>query len=96
MTRLSPKYGYPGRRSREAAIGEAGRQGGPRVGRWPRGTLADVGINLNFAPVVDLNVNPTNPAIGALDRAFSADPAVVARDAEIESRPIATAASGPR
>ena len=37
-----------------------------------------------FAPVVDLNVNPDNPAIGKLDRAFSADPAVVARDAEIE------------
>jgi beta-N-acetylhexosaminidase len=29
-------------------------------------------------------VNPDNPAIGALDRAFSADPAVVAHDAEIE------------
>ena len=47
-------------------------------------TLADVGVNLNFAPVVDLNVNPKNPAIGALGRAFSADPAVVARDAAIE------------
>jgi beta-N-acetylhexosaminidase len=43
-----------------------------------------VGINLNFAPVVDLNVNPDNPAIGKLDRAFSADPAVVSRAAEIE------------
>jgi beta-N-acetylhexosaminidase len=39
---------------------------------------------MNFAPVVDLNVNPTNPAIGALHRAFSADPAVVSRDAAIE------------
>ena len=47
-------------------------------------TLDDAGINLNFAPVVDLDVNPTNPAIGALDRAFSADPAVVSRDAAIE------------
>src|SRR4029077_1456084 len=46
---------------------------------------AGVGVNMNFAPVVDLNVNPTNPAIGALDRAFSADPAVVSRDAEIET-----------
>ena len=47
-------------------------------------TLASVGVNLNFAPVVDLNVNPKNPAIGALQRSFSADPRVVGRDAEIE------------
>ena len=30
--------------------------------------LAGAGIDLNLAPVVDLNLNPTNPAIGALDR----------------------------
>ncbi len=34
-------------------------------------TLAKVGINLNFAPVVDLNIDPTNPIIGALGRSFS-------------------------
>jgi beta-N-acetylhexosaminidase len=36
-----------------------------------------VGINLNLAPVVDVNVNPANPSIGALGRSFSADPDVV-------------------
>ena len=36
---------------------------------------------MNFAPVVDLNVNPDNPVIGKLERSFSADPAVVARHA---------------
>ena len=44
-------------------------------------TLAAAGINLNLAPVVDVNVNPNNPIIGALDRSFSADPAVVAEQA---------------
>jgi beta-N-acetylhexosaminidase len=39
--------------------------------------LATHGINLNLAPVVDLNVNPDNPSIGALGRSFSADPDVV-------------------
>jgi beta-N-acetylhexosaminidase len=34
--------------------------------------LAAVGINWNFAPVLDLNVNPHNPVIS--DRAFGADP----------------------
>jgi beta-N-acetylhexosaminidase len=83
VTRLSPKLGFPKVES-EAAIGD---QGDTAVEAWADGlvaTLADAGINLNFAPVVDLNVNPDNPAIGALDRAFSADPAIVSRDAEIE------------
>ncbi|MBD3309355.1 glycoside hydrolase family 3 [candidate division KSB3 bacterium] len=40
-------------------------------------TLADLGFNLNFAPVVDLNINPACPAIGALGRSFSSDPAIV-------------------
>jgi beta-N-acetylhexosaminidase len=83
VTRLAPKYGFPAVAS-EAAIGT---KGDAAVQAWAEGiaaTLAGVGVNLNFAPVVDLNRNPTNPAIGALDRAFSADPAVVGRDAEIE------------
>jgi beta-N-acetylhexosaminidase len=37
-------------------------------------TLREMGINLNFAPVVDLNVNPQSPAIGAYGRSFSANP----------------------
>jgi beta-N-acetylhexosaminidase len=85
VTRLSPKYGYPAVAS-QASIGE---QGTAAVQAWADGiaaTLAGAGINLNFAPVVDLDVNPSNPAIGALDRAFSADAAVVARDAAIEVR----------
>jgi len=39
--------------------------------------LADVGFNMNLGPVVDLNLNPRNPVIGARDRSFSADPDVV-------------------
>lgn len=45
-------------------------------------TLRSVGVNLNLAPVVDLNVNPNNPIIGALGRSFSADPAVVTAQAK--------------
>jgi beta-N-acetylhexosaminidase len=43
--------------------------------------LAELGINLNLAPVVDLNTNPDNPVIGRLERSFSADPAVVTEHA---------------
>lgn len=38
--------------------------------------LSAVGINVNFAPVSDVNNNPSNPVIGV--RSFSDDPAVVA------------------
>ena len=38
--------------------------------------LAAVGINQDFAPVADVNVNPLNPVIGV--RSFSSDPDLVA------------------
>jgi beta-N-acetylhexosaminidase len=39
--------------------------------------LAHAGFNLNFGPVVDLNLNPSNPVIGQRDRSFGADPKTV-------------------
>jgi beta-N-acetylhexosaminidase len=45
--------------------------------------LATFGINLNLAPVVDLNLNPNNPVIGGVYRSFSADPAVVSAHAKV-------------
>lgn len=39
--------------------------------------LSSCGINIDFAPVVDVDVNPNSPAIGALDRSYSKDPLVV-------------------
>lgn len=42
-------------------------------------TLKDLGFNLNFAPVVDLNLNSHNGIIGKLERSFSDNPEVVAR-----------------
>ncbi|CAK7070615.1 MAG: Beta-hexosaminidase [Desulfovibrio sp.] len=44
--------------------------------------LKNLGINLNFAPVADVDVNPRSPAIGLLGRAFSADPQTVAAHCE--------------
>ena len=42
--------------------------------------LAGLGINVDFAPVVDLD-NPNSPIIGKLSRSFSADPATVSKHA---------------
>lgn len=39
--------------------------------------LRHLGLNWNFAPVLDVNSNPANPVIG--ERSFGADPARVAR-----------------
>ena len=44
--------------------------------------LADLGFNVNFGPVVDLNINPANPIIGKYGRSFSADPNKVITYAE--------------
>jgi len=44
-------------------------------------TLFDIGINLNFAPVVDVNINPKSPAIGKLERSFSGNPHIVINQA---------------
>lgn len=45
--------------------------------------LGSVGINVNFAPVVDLNVNPNNPIIGQLDRSYSSNSDEVVRFAAL-------------
>jgi beta-N-acetylhexosaminidase len=45
--------------------------------------LADLGINFNLAPVVDLNTNPENPIIGRYGRSFGDDPQTVARHAAV-------------
>ena len=85
VTRLGPAHGFPAVAS-QATIGKGTKA---EARSWARGlaaTLATSGFTLNFAPVVDLDVNPTSPAIGALDRSFSADPAVVVEMASIEIR----------
>jgi len=59
------------------ALGEAGDEALAReVGRLLGRELRAVGIDQDYAPVVDVDTNPANPVIG--DRALSRDPAVVA------------------
>ena len=82
VARLDQRHGFPPTIS-AADLGARGevlftRQAGEEIAR----TLSSVGVNLNLAPVVDLDVNPSNPIIGSLGRSFSADPAVVTSQAE--------------
>lgn len=39
--------------------------------------LKEYGFNINFAPVVDININPNSPAIGAKKRSYSAKEEIV-------------------
>ena len=48
-----------------------------RVGRAIGLELRAVGVNVNYAPVLDVATNPANPALGI--RSFGGDPAEVAR-----------------
>jgi beta-N-acetylhexosaminidase len=81
VARLKPEHGFPPTVSARALA----RQGdlGLTRGRAAEvaATLKASGVNLNLAPVVDLDVNPRNPIIGELERSFSADPEVVSEQA---------------
>lgn len=84
VARLSPQTGFVALPS-AAALGRSGDVGqAGEVGRQIGTMLSSAGINLNLAPVVDLDVNPANPSIGALERSFSANPGVVVDMAEAQ------------
>ncbi len=74
VMRLSPRVGYlptPAPR----ALGEAGDVAATELeARRMAATLREAGINWNLAPVVDVAVNPLNPAVVTLGRTFSSDP----------------------
>ncbi|MEU0763360.1 glycoside hydrolase family 3 N-terminal domain-containing protein [Streptomyces microflavus] len=59
------------------ALGAGGSRSDTRRAAWIAGAeLAAVGINQNYAPDADVNVNPANPVIGV--RSFGSDPESVA------------------
>jgi beta-N-acetylhexosaminidase len=81
VSRLKEEFGFPPTLSAQA-LGE--RDDPAETRRWAEqcaATLKSVGFNLNFAPDVDLRINPENPIIGGKERSYSADPAVVVRHA---------------
>ncbi len=81
VNRLKERYGFPPTVS-AAWLGRIDDEDTTRAyAARTADLLAKLGFNLNFAPVVDVNVNPDNPIIGGIERSFSADPDVVARNA---------------
>lgn len=81
VSRLKSRYGFrsfPSQRD-VAARGDLGFTFDNALGLSAQ--LSEHGINMNFAPVVDVNTNPQNPIIGKLGRSFSADEQLVTEHA---------------
>lgn len=82
VTRLRTQDGFPTTLSAQASE-QAGFDGVERNAHIIAQELNDAGINLNFAPCVDVNINPNCPIIGKLGRSFSNDPERVSECARI-------------
>lgn len=83
VSRLKARYGFPPSVS-AAYQGRINRT--DTAYKWASATAemcAGTGINVDFAPCVDVDVDPKCPVIGALERSFSADTAVVSAMAEV-------------
>ena len=81
VRRLRPEYGYSPTVSQEYLGTVNCRDTTMKyAGRMAR-EMRESGVNVNLAPLIDVNVNPECPVIGALHRSYSADTAVVAGNA---------------
>ena len=83
VNRLKERYGFP----KFVSAGYLGSLDNSDSTRFyaetTARTLSEIGVNLNFAPVVDVNLNPDNPIIGGIERSFSADPKIIVHHASI-------------
>ncbi|MBR7167536.1 MAG: hypothetical protein IKD33_01860 [Bacteroidales bacterium] len=83
VNRLKSKYGFPEFVSAKTMGIENNSPYTRECANLTAKTLKSIGINLNFAPCVDLDVNPNCPVIGKLGRSFSANPMIVIKHARL-------------
>ncbi len=77
VSRLKERDGFPATQSQQY-YGALNQPAVTRAAAEAEGKiLRELGVNLNLAPVVDVNLNPHNPIIGKRERSFSADPQIV-------------------
>ncbi len=82
VNRLHKKYGFPEIHSQKL-VASKGKAFAKATGLLMAKTLKENGFNLNFSPLVDVNLNPENPIIAMKDRSFSASPALVSEFAKV-------------
>ncbi len=80
VNRLKPKYGFIEIPSAQE-MGKRNIEETKKTAIKLTNQFIDLGINTNFAPVVDVNVNPDNPVIGGIERSFSNNPEKVTEHA---------------
>lgn len=81
VCRLKVQAGFaPSPSAKELA--ESGVEGTATSAAVMAAEMAALGITLNFAPVVDLDLNPDNPIIGRYQRSFGCGPDIVAAHAQ--------------
>lgn len=81
VTRFKTRYGFPKNVSAQYLGKLDGTDSTTYYANQTATLLKSFGINMNYAPVVDVNVNPSNPVIGKLERSFSRDYTEVANHA---------------
>ena len=77
VNRLKPKYGFTVTLASAQTLGSQPPANTETQAAAMADVLHEMGINLNLAPVVDVNVDPASPAIGKWERSFSDDPSAV-------------------
>ena len=82
VNRLHPRYGFSSIPSAKE-IGKGSFEEADNNAKVMAETLKSNGFNLDFAPLLDVDVNPENPIIGKLERSFSADPNRVTQYAQL-------------
>lgn len=81
VNRLKPKYGFTETRS-AMYLGNLDMEDSTRYFAKLSGeTMRSSSINMNFAPVVDVDINDKNPVIGGKERSYSPDAEMVAKHA---------------
>ena len=82
VARLKPSYGFQATPSAKV-VSNQDEYMTKHIYNALASTLKDAGINCNFAPVVDLAVNPQNKVIYGLKRSYGADSKEVVKYAKI-------------
>lgn len=81
VTRMKTRYGFKKNVSAQY-LGDLNNLDSTRFyANQTASLLNSFGINMNYAPVVDVNLNPRNPVIGRIKRSFSSDYNEVIRQA---------------
>lgn len=83
VNRLKEKYGFSSIISAEKMGKDTTLQTTIKESEKLAKELQFLGVNMNLAPVVDVNINPQNPIIGALGRSFSASATEVYNNAKV-------------